>query len=58
MSTPCQKIEVIDIIKNDVKEIKTDIKDLLQFKNRILGITIATSTFCTLVAHALGILIK
>lgn len=58
MSMPCEKTEVINIIKDDVKEIKTDIKDLLQFKNKILGITIATSAVCTVFAHIIGLLIK
>jgi len=32
MSTPCEKNEVINIIRDDVKEVKGDIKTLLEFK--------------------------
>lgn len=37
MPTPCQKEEIIAIIKEDLKEIKKDIKSLLSFRWQIMG---------------------
>jgi hypothetical protein len=34
---PCQKEEIISAIRDDLKEIKTDVKSLLQFKWQIMG---------------------
>ncbi len=34
---PCQKEEIISAIRDDLKEIKGDVKSLLQFKWRLLG---------------------
>lgn len=49
MPLPCDKTEVIHFIHEDLKEIKGDVKDLLKFKNRLLGIIIASSTVCSLI---------
>lgn len=58
MSTPCNKTEVIDIIRDDVHEIKGDIKDLLTFKNKLIGFILASSTICTLIGNIIVFVIK
>jgi hypothetical protein len=44
----CDKDKVIDMIRDDLKEIKRDIKDLLAFKWQLIGICIAVSTIISI----------
>lgn len=37
MSSPCQKEEIINVLKDDLREIKQDVKSLLKFKWQIMG---------------------
>jgi len=39
----CDKEVVIEIIREDLAEIKKDVKDLLAFKWQLIGITISVS---------------
>ena len=48
MNIPCNKTEVIDMIKDDVTEIKSDVKSLLEFKNKLLGIIAGITATTTL----------
>jgi hypothetical protein len=58
MSSPCEKTEVVNMIRDDVKEIKGDIKDLLRVKNRMIGFILGTSTLCTLLGNILIFIVK
>ena len=58
MTTPCEKTEVIDIIRQDLKEVKSDIKILLKFKNQFMAIALTISTMVTVIANVLVFLIK
>ena len=34
---PCQKEDIINVLREDLKEIKQDVKSLLKFKWQIMG---------------------
>lgn len=49
MSTPCEKAD-------DISEIKKDIKELLAFKNKALGIIIAVTTMFSILTFTVNII--
>jgi len=49
----CEKEQVIDYIRQDVVEIKKDVKELLSFKSKVIGIQIAITTSITLIFNLL-----
>jgi hypothetical protein len=58
MNTPCEKSEVINIIREDVKEIRKDVKDLVSFKAKVIGIQIGISFVITVLFNLLILIIK
>jgi hypothetical protein len=54
----CQKTEIIDVIRDDIREIKTDVKDILKFKYQTVGIIVACSAFFTILGNALILIFK
>ena len=58
MNTPCEKSEVINIIREDVKEIRKDVKDLISFKAKVIGIQIGISFVITGVINLIVLIIK
>ena len=58
MNTPCEKSEVINIIREDVKEIRKDEKDLISFKAKVIGIQIGISFVITGVINLIVLIIK
>jgi hypothetical protein len=58
MGVPCDKTEVISMINETVKETRRDVKDLLAFKNKALGIIITVTVIFQIVAFALTTLLK
>lgn len=65
MNNPCNQIDKITAIKEDVGEIKVDlsevkrdIKDLVSFQSKILGAIAATFSISTLFGFIIGIIIN
>lgn len=54
----CQKTEIIEVIREDIKEIKHDVKDILKFKYQTIGIIVACSAFFTVIGNALILIFK
>ncbi len=55
MKHECSKEEIIDIVREDVKEIKGDVKTLLASKNKIEGVTF---TMMFLISSAVALIAK
>jgi len=47
MSTPCDR-------ENDILEIKKDVKELLAFKNKAMGIIMGLTVMCNVLAFVIG----
>lgn len=58
MNTPCEKTEVIDIILSEIKEIKADVKEMIKFQSKIIGVVAAVFSISTLLGFLTGILIN
>lgn len=48
MTTPCEKTEVIQYIRQDVSEIKGDVKSLLAYQNKLIGIVVGITSVLTI----------
>jgi hypothetical protein len=57
MTTPCEQKENISLLRDDIKEIKVDVKELIRFKSQILGVVAATFTISTFFGFIIGALI-
>ena len=55
MPHECKKEEVIDIIRDDIKEVKGDVKTLLASKNKIEGVSL---TIMFIVSTVVAIIAK
>jgi len=42
--------KIFEMIQSDLKELKTDVKTLLKFKNRVAGLVIGVSMLCSVIA--------
>ena len=63
MNSPCVKNDVIEMIREDIvevktdqKEIKADIKLLLTFRYQVMGAAIATSTMVGIAGFIINLL--
>ena len=54
MSIPCTKEDAIEQIKEDVKEIKHDVRSLLEFKWKLSGIAIAAGAIVGILVKVIG----
>lgn len=54
----CDKNIVIDMIRDDLIEIKKDVKDLLAFRWQLAGIAIAVSAFVSIGIKVASAIIK
>jgi hypothetical protein len=55
MNHPCERQEVIDIMKDDLKEVKHDVKLLLADKYKMQGVSI---TIIFVISSAVALLAK
>ena len=55
---PCSKTEMIDMIHEDLRDIKKDIRSLLEFKNRALGIILTITAITNFLMGVILILIR
>ncbi len=54
----CQNHIAISMLIDEVKEIKKDVKELIGFQHKILGIVVAISTFFTFIGFIVSNFIK
>ena len=50
----CQRNDAIDILLKDMTELRSDVKSLLEFKNKAMGIIMATTVVCNVIAFAIS----
>lgn len=58
MTEPCLKEETIEFIKDDVTIIKSDVKELLEIKNKVVGGIKVLTMVCTVLGFFIGSLIS
>lgn len=53
MTSPCQKEDVLMMIRDDLKEVKADVKEIMKFKWQITGIVVFVSAIISIGAKLL-----
>jgi hypothetical protein len=54
----CSKKEVIEIIRQDLAEVKTDVKKILAYNNKLIGFTIGVSSTVTVIFNIIVFIFK
>lgn len=58
MTAPCEKTEVIEMIKCTVEMTSADVKQLLAYQNKVIGIVIGVSSTCSIIVFLITTFLK